>query len=309
MKIYLNNYYLSYFIIIYPSQLSSNIEQPLPTLKPFHYIISVQLRSTDESWRAAARERDTWKSKYETAEKRSFAFEKQAHEAIGQVATAQEKAREALRQLGATKAAAEQQNKALDAATIENVALKTQAADLQRALSDAQQSTNKEKDLRMGLQEQNTLLQFKITEALNDEGRIQGELQSLQTTLKAAQTHFEAETTRFQVEISTSKTATLGVQRHLEASKQRIVSLESEIESLKQAATRQTSRIQRLEEDKRCAEESKEHAEREISKLRDEKQRMLREYDAQRRQLESEIGCITSALQRLNASSSRPPGC
>jgi hypothetical protein len=257
-----------------------------------------ELQKADENWRKTAAERDDWKMKFNDQQRVASKAISEKTAAFNEATAAEERCQEATRRLKASSTIADQKQKALDAAAAQNAQLQSNATALQGALDQATAVTDKERQLRISIQEQNTVLQVKMTTAEAERNEFQRQLQLLRSSLENAKMQFEAEQSRLEQELTTAKTSLSAVQREVEATKRQKSKLESEIESLQDEKNAVQSKVQRLESDVRSVQAAKEREEADNKKLRDDMHRFQREIDDKQGTLDTELDVIHRALQR-----------
>jgi Galactose oxidase, central domain len=257
-----------------------------------------ELQKADENWRKTAAERDDWKIKFDDRERFLVKAEGAKIIAVREAAAAEEKCQEALRRLKATGTIADQKQKALDAAAAQKEQLQNNALALQGALDQSTVATDKERQLRISIQEQNSVLQMKMATAETERNEFQRQLQVERTSLQSVKMQLEAEQGRLQRELSITKNSLSAAEREIEAAKRHVDKLESDIATLQDKNSVLQSKVQRLEADLRSVNEEREMGDAENKKLRGDLNRLQREMDDKQRSIDTEFDAIHRALQR-----------
>lgn len=268
------------------------------TAKSDTFKLKEELAKADENWRKTAAERDDWKLKFNDQQRLASKAVSDKTAAFNEITTSEQRWQEAMRRCKASNTIADQKQKALDAAAAQNAQLQSNATALQGALDQATAATDKERQLRISIQEQNTVLQMKMTTAEAEKKEFQRQLQLSRSSLESTKMQLEAEQGRLQRELSTTKTSLSAVQREVEAAKRQESKFESEIASLQDRTSALQSKVQRLESDLRNVNEAKERGEADNKKLREEMHRLQREMDDKQGSIDAELDALNRALQR-----------
>jgi len=257
-----------------------------------------ELQKVDENWRKTAAERDDWKMKFNDQQRLASKALSEKTTAVNEATGAEERCKEAMRRWKASSTIADQKQKALDAAAAQNAQLQSNATALQGALDQATAATDKERQLRISIQEQNSVLQMKMATAEAEKAEFQRQLQLSRSSFENNKMQLEAEQCRLEEKLTTTKTSLSAAQREVEAAKRQEIKLESEIESLQDKNNALQSKVHRLESDFRTVNEAKERGEAENKKLRDEMHRFKREMDDKQGRIDTELDALNRSLQR-----------
>lgn len=235
-----------------------------------------QLVSSDESWRAAAAERDAWRQKFEARQGRADNAETRAVKLEHDLATARGTARSAEQHVAAMQATVEQQRRAVEDAAKREAALHAENDGLSRALESREREIAAEKELRTTLAEQNEALVAQRDGERRRREHAEGEVGAAREEARRAVDAAGAEADRQRAAAAAATAAArLAVQERDKAT-DRAARLEEEVEAAKVRAIREEARARKAEEERAAtaregdvARARAERAERELLRLKE----------------------------------------
>jgi hypothetical protein len=227
-----------------------------------------EVKTTDEKWRAAAAEGQDWRFKFEEQQKLANKALTEKNAAFNEAVAADQRCQEANRRSKASNAIADQKQQALEVASETNTRLQSRITALEEALEQANARTDKERKLRLSIQEQNDALQEKMNKEEADKKEFQRQLHLAQTSFESNKMQWESAQGRLQGELNTVKNALLAAQSELEAAKRNKNKLEIDIAEIESRKYVLQDKVQRLEIDLKTAAEDTRKAEAEIQKLK-----------------------------------------
>jgi hypothetical protein len=268
------------------------------TFKSEAFNLKEELKKADENWRKTAAERDDLKFKFNDQQKLAVKAVAEKNIAYAEATGAEQRCQDAVRRSKASNSIADQKQKALDAAAAQNAQLQTNNIALQGALDQAGKETDKERQLRISIQEQNSVLQVKMATAETEKSELQRQIQISRTSVESMKMQWEGEQQRLRLELSTTKTALSARERENEAASRKESKLASEISTLQDKNTVLQNKVHELESELRSVKEAKDRAEAENSKLKEDMHRLQQEMDDRQRNVDQELDAVHRAIQR-----------
>lgn len=239
-----------------------------------------ELRNTDESWRAAAKERDRWKQQSEEELRVHAVAAAERDQALIEVTNSRRYVDEALQRISA---------------------LQSQIETLQRMADDECQGAHRLREMRNNLQEQNVALQNKMTSEAASRARLEVELAAAQEQLASERCRWDSEKSELSRVAVEAKEAVTTAQLESSAATRRKNVLEQEVKELRDSYDLLQKRVDRADAAARRAEEQRNKAEESAAAAWSERQRLFQEMEHDKREREREIEAIHSAVQRLRS--------